>query len=213
MSPDLSYYEQNYPNYELQNPDRKMRFYQGLVERGLGGAGGNLLDLGCAFGRFLKFCSSGFEVYGQELNEAALEIAARQVPSGRFRASPLPTIAFDQVFRAVVAFDVLEHVEDIVATRRAVRRVLADDGCFVLVVPVYDGPTGPIIHFLDKDPTHVHKRSRWFWLDWLAPEFEVVQWWGIYRYLFGRYYLHLPTLWFRRFTPAIAVVARPRQPS
>jgi hypothetical protein len=73
---------------------------------------------------------------------------------------------------------------------------------------VYDGPTGPIIHALDHDPTHVHKRGRDFWLDWTRQHFVLNRWCGIYRYLLpGGYYVHVPTRLLRRATPAIAVVA------
>lgn len=212
MNVGLEYYQKNYPNYARQNPDRKMRFYRELVRLGLKDTESRpkLLDLGCAFGRFLGYVGDEFEGYGQEPNSAALDIASQLMDSSRLRCHPLPEIAFQENFDAIVAFDVFEHVEDIEAVRHALTQRLAPNGCIVFVVPVYDGITGPIVHLLDKDTTHVHKRSRWFWLDWIGKDFDVIQWYGVYRYLLMGYYFHIPTRRLRKFTPAIAVVARPR---
>jgi 2-polyprenyl-3-methyl-5-hydroxy-6-metoxy-1,4-benzoquinol methylase len=111
----------------------------------------------------------------------------------------------------VTTFDVIEHVPNPDAVARSAIEQLADGGCFVFVVPVYDGVTGPVIRLLDRDPTHIHKWSRQRWLDWAAAHFSVVEWKGILRYLLpGGYYLHVVTRALRRHTPAIIVVARKR---
>jgi hypothetical protein len=87
--------------------------------------------------------------------------------------------------------------------------MLRPGGWFLMVVPVYDGACGPLIRTMDRDPTHVHKLGRGEWLAWVGRHFEVVEWWGIVRYLLpGRFYLHLPTRLGRGHTPAILVVGR-----
>jgi hypothetical protein len=102
---------------------------------------------------------------------------------------------------------------------------LAVGGIFLFVVPVYDGPLGPVVRLLDKDPTHVHQKSRAFWLGWASRRFTVLDWWGLTRYLLpGGLYVNWPSRLARRVSPAIAVVARkgaavpagfavPRQPA
>jgi hypothetical protein len=62
---DLSYYEENYRNYELQNPPRKLRFFRKLMRLGLGQTDHlpKLLDVGCAFGRFLEYVSPEVRYY------------------------------------------------------------------------------------------------------------------------------------------------------
>ena len=57
-----------------------------------------------------------------------------------------------------------------------VRSLLRPGGLFVFVVPTYDGPLGPIVHLLDRDPTHIHRTNRKFWLDWAARHFDVQEW-------------------------------------
>jgi hypothetical protein len=79
----------------------------------------------------------------------------------------------------------------------------------VFVVPVYDGPLGPVVRMLDGDPTHVHKESRDFWLDWAGERFVIQEWCGVFRYLLPRGpYINWPTQALRRIAPAIAVVVR-----
>src|SRR5262249_3361336 len=109
------------------------------------------------------------------------------------------------------SFDVIEHIPDLDSTRRSIYSLLKPGGIFVFVVPVYDGPLGWVVHALDKDPTHIHKTRRTFWLDWAAASFEVLEWQGAFRYMtpFG-VYLHYPSRILRRGSPAIAVVARRR---
>ena len=91
----------------------------------------------------------------------------------------------------------------------AIVRMLRPGGHFMLVVPVYDGLSGPFVRRMDKDPTHIHKLARREWLTWMESRFAIVEWWGMVRYLLpGRLYLHLPTRLGRDHTPAILVVGR-----
>jgi hypothetical protein len=78
-------------------------------------------------------------------------------------------------------------------------------------MPVYDGPTGPVIRRLDKDPTHIHKWDREAWLDLLGSRFNILDWQGAFRLLLpSGPYLHVPTRRLRAVSPAILVVARRR---
>jgi len=139
----------------------------------------------------------------------ATEQAAQAVPDATFAQADIDTIPFPGLFDVITAFDVIEHVPSLELVASTVRSKLSPGGHFIFVVPVYDGPTGPIVRLLDKDETHVHKVSRGSWLGWAGHNFTLVEWCGIYRYLVpGLGYLHLPTRLWRRWTPAIAVVAR-----
>jgi SAM-dependent methyltransferase len=195
---DERYFREVYRAYELQNPPHKLRFYRRLVDRTRAGpAVSRVLDVGCAFGAFL------------DTSRYAVGLASQRLPEVGFAVASALEIPFARPFDTIVAFDVLEHVPALDAVRAELRSKLAAGGHLVFVVPVYDGLTGPLIRLLDRDPTHLHKRSRRFWLEWASAGFEVVDWWGIYRYLLpGGCYLHWPTRRLRHFTPAVAVVAR-----
>ena len=207
---EQDYYDTVYPDYARQNPPRKLHFYRELVERvAPRDRTPRVLDIGCAFGAFLSALNPGWDRFGVDVSEFATERAARAVPGARFARSEISTIPFAGAFDVITAFDVIEHVPDLGEVATFVGSRLSPGGHFIFVVPVYDGITGPVIRLLDKDETHVHKRSRDFWLAWASERFHLVWWCGIYRYLVpGMGYLHVPTRLLRRFTPAIAVVAR-----
>ncbi len=206
------YFARNYRNYARQNPPSKLEFYRRLID----GATPQrpqrrILDIGCAFGAFLASLDDSWKLFGLDPSQYAIHEAQKRLPQATLQTGSAIAIPYAGPFDAIVSFDCLEHVDDLDAVRSGIAERLADDGAFVFVVPVYDGPTGPVIRLLDRDPTHVHKRERWFWIEWARQAFEVVNWWGAYRYLLpGGFYVHLPTRRFRRWTPAIAVVAKAR---
>jgi SAM-dependent methyltransferase len=207
---DAAYYEKIYRHYELQNPPRKLRFYRRIVESYR--PGGRILDIGCAFGKFLSSLGSSWDRFGVDLSEHAITSCGAESPDVTLAVASASEIPFAGPFDAITSFDVLEHVPDLEPVYAYVSRNLAPDGVFLFVVPVYDGPLGPLVHLLDKDPTHVHKKAREFWLKWARERFEVVEWWGVFRYLTpgAQYYVHWPTKLLRSVAPAIALLVRSR---
>jgi len=208
---EQEYFETTYRHYARQNPPRKLRFYRRLVERAAPpGRVPRVLDIGCAFGAFLATLDPGWPRFGTDVSRHALERARTALPGATLACAGVEELPFPGPFEIVTAFDVIEHVPSLPAVAAAVRARLAADGRFIFVVPVYDGLTGPLIRRLDRDPTHVHKRSRDFWLDWTREHFELLDWCGICRYLLaGLVYVHWPTRVGRRHVPAIAVTAGP----
>jgi SAM-dependent methyltransferase len=206
---EREYFERVYRDYARQNPPRKLRFYRRLVERFAPTDGSpRILDIGCAYGAFLGSLSPAWQRFGVDVSRYATERAAGALPGATIARAGIEEIPFPGPFDVITAFDVLEHVPSLKEAAAAMRGRLAPAGHVVFVVPVYDGPTGPVIRLLDRDRTHVHKRSRDFWLGWAGEHFVPLDWWGIYRYLLpGIGYAHLPTRLWRRFTPAIAVIA------
>ena len=209
---ERDYYESVYPNYTRQNPPRKLGFYRRLVGKAVPqGSSPRLLDVGCAFGAFLSSLDPKWARFGADVSQFAIDRAVASVPGATFARAGFSDLPFPGPFDIITSFDVIEHVPSLDLVAAAVKFRLASNGHFIFVVPVYDGPTGPIIRILDKDETHVHKNSREFWLRWTEEHFELREWLGIYRYLVpGLGYVHYPTKLWRRFTPAIAVVARNR---
>ena len=211
---EREYFENVYRNYDRQNPPRKLRFYRQLIERvAPADRLPRILDIGCAFGSFLSALDPTWQRFGTDLSQFATEQAAARVPGATFARAGIHEIPFSGPFDIITAFDVIEHIPSLESVTSVVQSMLAPDGHFIFVVPVYDGVTGPLIRLLDRDETHIHKRSRDFWLGWARTSFVLRDWWGIYRYLVpGLGYAHVPTRFFRRFTPAIAMVAQ-QQPS
>ena len=207
-----AYFEQQYRNYRRQNPTRKLGFYRGLVETAAAGRPRpRILDIGCAFGFFLSMLGDRWDRFGIDASEYAIGEARRRTPDAAFAVAGAGDFPFRRRFDVITAFDVLEHIPDLETVLCRVSESLAPGGAFIFVVPVYDGPTGPIIRALDKDPTHVHKQSRDFWLSFISDRFCLTDWWGIYRYLIaGTFYVHVVTRVLRRCTPAIACFTRLR---
>lgn len=209
---EREYFETVYRDYARQNPPRKLRFYRSLVERvAPGDRIPRILDIGCAFGAFLSALDPAWRRFGTDVSQFATDRAAEAVPDARFARADIHEIPFAGPFDIITAFDVIEHIPSLEDVAAAVRSMLVEEGHFVFVVPVYDGVTGPLIRVLDKDRTHVHRRSRDFWLGWVRENFDLLDWCGMYRYLIpGLGYAHFPTRLWRRFTPAIAVIAKQR---
>lgn len=210
---DERYFARTYRDYERQNPRRKLEFYRRVVERvACPDAPRRIHDVGCALGRFLAVLGDDWERCGSDVSAYALSAAARVCTDAVLaQADAGAANPFQRPFGVVTAFDVIEHVDDLQAVGRSVAEQLAPAGRFIFVVPVYDGLCGPIVHLLDRDPTHVHKQSRRAWLAWAEEWFDVLEWQGVFRWLVpGGPYLHLPTRRLRRHAPAILVVCRKR---
>jgi SAM-dependent methyltransferase len=160
--PDVSelgrIYPPNYYAYGLQAEEEdpssglgaklKQRMYQrrfeALVER-LGKTSGTirLLDVGCADGRLLDWYKDGalgarLETHGIELSEAAAAVArsrGHRVVAGRFEVDQeLEAGSFD----LILAYHVIEHVDDPKRFAERAAELLAPDGLFVVATPNWD---------------------------------------------------------------------------
>jgi SAM-dependent methyltransferase len=207
------YFQTVYRDYVRQNPPWKMAFYCRTLEKyGPKVARPRILDIGCAFGKFLSSLDSPWVTFGVDVSEHAIRAARATHPPTAFIVGSALEIPLKGPFHAVTAFDVLEHLREPEVVARYVSSELAPDGIFLFVVPVYDGPLGGIVHRLDRDPTHLYKESRAFWISWAERWFVIQQWLGIFRYLLPLGpYVHWPSKIFREIAPAIMVIARPRR--
>lgn len=207
---EAGYFEEIYgAAYDRRNPRYKHRSY--LRELSRHKQGGKLLDLGCAYGAFLREAVSQFECTGSDISHHAVRVAQQRVPQAQISATNLLDVQTEERFDVVTCLDVLEHVPDLDGALEKVRRLLLPGGILMLVVPVYDTFVGRLVEQVDKDPTHVHKWSRYAWLQKLeSAGYRVVTWKGILRiYLGGSVYLHYPNTFFRGYSPAVMIFATP----
>jgi len=215
IDPSSDYFVDQYRDYERQNSPRKLDHYLDVIDSHWAGGQAELLDVGCGLGSFLErtyLRHPTWVLHGSDINRPGVEATQARVPSAAVIVSSADTRSHPVgMFDIVTAWDVIEHVESVDGVAGSIESVLKPNGLFLFVVPVYDGVLGKVVERLDKDPTHVHKRGREFWLDWAARRFEVVAWHGIFRYLVaGRVYVHIHTRPFRRQGSAVLVVCRKR---
>lgn len=151
------------------------------------------LDFGCAEGDFLAHARTFFprtQWIGADVSRYAVERARQRLRDVELiPADEISSIA-GRSLDLVTAFDVLEHIADLDGVVGELARVLRPGGVLVAVVPVYDGPVGWLVRLLDRDPTHLHKEARRFWIDHraLCDRFDLVEWHGAWRYQLGWYW-------------------------
>jgi SAM-dependent methyltransferase len=208
--PAAAYYRENYPDYAAQNPARKLAFYRRLIRRHVK-PGARLFELGVGLGLFLETVRSDYDCAGCDVNTFGIEQTRRRTSLERLHVGSVETLSLEPAPDVVVAWDVLEHLPDLDHALGTIHARLAAGGSLIGVVPVYDGPLGWLVHLLDKDPTHVTKQSRRFWLRKMTEAgFEVKEWGGILRRLIGSHYVHLtrPQTLLRRLGSAVYFVAQ-----
>lgn len=207
MKFEKEYFDKVYIDYNRQNPKRKLKSY--LKEILIHKNSGKLLDIGCANGKFMKEAGKFFEVYGIDLSNHAVQYARKQGLNAKV-AGAEKTLHKKREFDVVTMLDVIEHVPDINRALKEAGRILKSGGILVLSIPVYDKLAGKIVRKLDKDPTHIHKQSRDFWISALRQNnFSILEYKGIMRYfLFKKYYIHFMAKALRSHSPAIFLIAR-----
>jgi SAM-dependent methyltransferase len=206
---DSEYFSRFYGDYYRQNPPKKLHSYLRLIRSAV--PQGRLLDIGCSYGLFVREASAFFTCTGMDVDPEVVATAAGRVPQATFIAGALPLIPCRDM-DVITALDVIEHVPDPDAAVAAIRDALRPGGVALIVVPVYDGPLGWLTGLLDRDPTHLHRESRHYWLALVGRHLEVMAWQGFLRkLLLGRWYLHLPMRRLRAISPAVALLVRRRQ--
>jgi SAM-dependent methyltransferase len=121
---------------------------------------GKALDIGCSYGFMLYFMKEWFEIYGCDISSHAIRMCQKilkKFPKDNFwvhditEKLPFP----DNYFDVIICMDVIEHIENIAVPLQYIHKCLADDGIFLLRIPIetqYE-----ITEFLrfENDPTHV----------------------------------------------------------
>lgn len=153
---DDTYFQRFYASPEHRNPVAKLRWYE---TRGLHSHQDRpirLLDVGRGLSAFATHMSRNDAATVTATDVSAHAIARNQEadPSVNWiQAAADEEVAPPASFDVITAWDVLEHLRDPASALDAFHIMLADRGSLMVVVPVYDGVSGPIIRRLDKDPT------------------------------------------------------------
>ncbi len=135
---------------------------------------GHLLDIGCASGTLLWLAKQkGFSVHGVEVGRHSVEFVSNvlgiEVFCGQLEDARFPDSSFD----VVTMFHSLEHVPNPRTVVREVRRILADSGVLIVVVPNYSAwssqkhganwtwlqPQNHYSHFTPKSLLHLLARE------------------------------------------------------
>lgn len=102
---------------------------------------GSLLDIGCAYGRYLSGMRElGWDVHGIELNQASVSFAQnklglKNVRQGLIDNIDLPQNSFDVIHGSMV----LEHFHNPVEALKNMRNAIRQDGQLVVSVPDFSG--------------------------------------------------------------------------
>lgn len=106
-----------------------------MVLRHVGLEGKRILDIGCGVGAFVRRLREFTpQVYGFDIDRESVVTGAEELPGLALAVGehmPYPDASFDVIF----LHEVLEHVDDDVATLKEARRVLAPGGRVVIFVP------------------------------------------------------------------------------
>lgn len=133
-------YDADYSRGYIDKAERKLarcRRWVARVARMRGGAHGRWLDVGCSAGFVLAAArEAGFEVFGVELEAAAVAFAQQSlslpnVVCGTLEAQAYPADFFD----VISLYDVIEHVPDLNRTAAELARILKPGGVLEIRTP------------------------------------------------------------------------------
>ena len=146
-----------YTDYRDDEPQR-IRQFESIMKRIKNYVKkGKVLDVGCAFGYFLKAAEKeGFEAAGVEISKYAVSRAKQNnlnVINSKLKDANFKSSSFD----VVTIFDVIEHVASPSDEFREINRVLKKSGLLVLETP--DEGSFLVRHIL-KDKWEEYRRAR-----------------------------------------------------
>lgn len=129
---------------------------------------GRLLDVGCSTGFFMLIARHlGFDVYGMEASQKALEIAKRKFNLNVVRALTFEELPedFKAPYKVITAFEVLEHVHEPLKFLKDIYNLLENDGFLILSCP-------PFYNF--ENTAKGYRKYKWWLHDY--PPHHVTRW-------------------------------------
>lgn len=155
-----SYYSKNYFSgkhssyilgYEMFDRQRTWKFQLDRILQHK--SRGTLLDIGCAYGFFLKYASRYFKCYGFDVSGHAVS-EARKIPGLNVRIMSIHDMKFRKKFDVITAFDILEHIHSFDSALGTIKHAAKKGSVVVIQMPILTG------HILNKkwnfyDKSHV----------------------------------------------------------
>lgn len=135
---------------------------------------GKLLDVGCTTGNFLLIAKSkGFEVYGMEASQKAVEIARKN-----FKLKVAQALTFEELseefkgpYKVITAFEVIEHVEKPLEFLKGIYELLEDNGFAILSCPPY---------FKFENLALSYRKYKWWYNDYPPHHINRFKPWTLY---------------------------------
>jgi 2-polyprenyl-3-methyl-5-hydroxy-6-metoxy-1,4-benzoquinol methylase len=95
------------------------------------------LEIGCATGEFIRQIveNENLEITGSEIYLKALVHARKNFPNVNFIQYDVTQGTIGEEFDLIVAFDVIEHIEDDTAAILNINKMLGKNGCLIITVP------------------------------------------------------------------------------
>jgi 2-polyprenyl-3-methyl-5-hydroxy-6-metoxy-1,4-benzoquinol methylase len=127
---------------------------------------GRLLDVGCAEGLFPELAvKDGWDVTGTEISHFAAQYGKEKLGLNIIQGELIDMKFPDNTFDAITMWHVLEHTREPIAVLREIRRILKDNGVFILAIPnlnnflfqfAYRLFRGRKVHLFDPDDRELH---------------------------------------------------------
>lgn len=99
--------------------------------------GPRLLDVGCGCGLMLQRLSSRGEVSGLDFSETALAYCRKSFTGDLRQCDLNEPLTLDQPYDAIVALDVLEHIQQDATAVQSLANALAPGGVAIITVPAH----------------------------------------------------------------------------
>lgn len=160
--------------YTFGGAERGLRFRKWI------GTGSSILDVGCRDGTLTRHYAAGNQVIGVDVDREALSRCNHELGITTHWADVSWGLPFDDSsFDAVIASEVMEHLQSPVEFVRQVNRVLREGGRFIGSVPnafrLKNRLTFLFGREYETDPTHLHQFSPWTLASLLRPIFSHVE--------------------------------------